>query len=90
VAQVRTTLEIDPTLLAEARQVSGHATTKQMVEEALRLWIKLQRQHQAGEAFGKYRWRGNLPQSRKGRGNCRQGRMKPSASKAAGVSGGNR
>jgi Arc/MetJ family transcription regulator len=68
VAQMRTTLDIDPMLLGEARQLSGTATNKQIIEEALRLWVKLQRQRQVDEAFGKYHWRGNLPQSRKGRG----------------------
>jgi hypothetical protein len=65
---MRTTLDIDPMLLGEARQLSGHATNKLIIEEALRLWIKLQRQRQADAAFGEYRWRGNLPRSRKGRG----------------------
>jgi hypothetical protein len=30
--------------------------------------IRLRRQQEAGAAFGKYRWRGNLARSRKGRG----------------------
>ncbi len=65
---MRTNIEIDDTLMAEAQEASGHATKKQTVEEALRLMIKLRRQHEADAAFGKYRWRGNLAQSRKGRG----------------------
>ena len=56
------------TLMAEAQKASGHATKKQTVEEALRLMIKLRGQQEAGAAFGKYRWRGNLARSRKGRG----------------------
>jgi hypothetical protein len=38
------------------------------VEEALRLLIKLGRQRDVGAAFGKFRWRGHLGQSRRGRG----------------------
>ena len=65
---MRTNIEIDDTLMAEAQKVSGHATKKQTVEEALRLMVRLRRQHEVRAAFGKYRWRGNLAQSRKGRG----------------------
>jgi Arc/MetJ family transcription regulator len=65
---MRTRIDIDPTLLAEAQQVSGQATKKQTVEQALRLMIKLRRQRDVDSAFGKYRWRGNLGRSRIGRG----------------------
>jgi Arc/MetJ family transcription regulator len=65
---MRTNIEIDDTLMAEAQKASGHATKRQTVEEALRLMVKLRRQHEVDGAFGKYRWRGNLARSRKGRG----------------------
>jgi Arc/MetJ family transcription regulator len=65
---VRTNIEIDDALMAEAQKVSGQATKKQTVEEALRLMIKLRRQQEVDAAFGKYRWRGDLARSRKGRG----------------------
>ena len=65
---MRTNIEIDDALMAEAQKASGHATKKQTVEEALRLMIKLRRQKEVASAFGKYRWRGNLARSRKGRG----------------------
>ena len=65
---MRTNIEIDDTLMAEAQKVSGNATKKQTVEEALRLMVRLRRQHEVGAAFGKYRWRGNLAESRRGRG----------------------
>jgi Arc/MetJ family transcription regulator len=64
---MRTNIEIDDTLMAEAQKVSGQATKKQTVEQALRLMIRLRRQQEVGAAFGKYRWRGNLAQSRRGR-----------------------
>jgi Arc/MetJ family transcription regulator len=65
---MRTNIEIDDRLMAEAQKVSGQATKKRTVEQALRLMIRLQRQQEVGAAFGKYRWRGNLTRSRKGRG----------------------
>jgi Arc/MetJ family transcription regulator len=65
---MRTNIDIDDALMTEARKASGNATKKQTVERALRLMIRLRRQGEVSEAFGKYRWRGNLAKSRKGRG----------------------
>ena len=65
---MRTNIEIDDALMREAQKASGHATKKHTVEEALRLMIRLRRQHEADTAFGRYRWRGNLARSRTGRG----------------------
>jgi Arc/MetJ family transcription regulator len=65
---MRTNIEIDDTLMAEAQAVAGLATKKQTVEQALRLMIRLQRQREVDGAFGKYPWRGDLARSRKGRG----------------------
>ena len=64
---MRTNIEIDDRLMADAQKASGHATKKQTVEEALRLLVKLRGQRDVGAALGKFRWRGNLGQSRKGR-----------------------
>jgi Arc/MetJ family transcription regulator len=64
---MRTNIDIDDTLMAQAQKASGCATKKQTVEEALRLMIKLKRQRVVDAAFGKYRWRGDLDRSRKGR-----------------------
>lgn len=65
---MRTNIEIDDDLMAEAQKASGHATKKQTVEQALRLLIKLRDQREVGSAYGKYRWHGDLSRSRKGRG----------------------
>ncbi len=65
---MRTNIEIDDALMAEAQKASGQATKRQTVEEALRLMVRLRRQREADAAFGKYRWRGNLARSREGRG----------------------
>jgi Arc/MetJ family transcription regulator len=64
---MRTNIEIDDALTAEAQRASGLTSKKQTVEEALRLMIRLRRQKEVGAARGKYRWRGNLAASRKGR-----------------------
>jgi Arc/MetJ family transcription regulator len=65
---MRTNIEIDDELMAEAQRASGHTTKKETVEQALRLLIRLRNQKDTDKAFGKYRWRGNLVRSRKGRG----------------------
>ena len=64
---MRTNIDIDDVLMAKAQRASGQSTKKQTVEEALRLLVRLRRQQEVGVAFGKYRWRGNLGRSRKGR-----------------------
>ena len=65
---MRTNIDIDDKLMADAQQASGLATKKQTVEQALRLMVKLRRQQEVDAAFGKYRWRGDLAGSRTGRG----------------------
>jgi Arc/MetJ family transcription regulator len=65
---MRTNIEIDDALMAQAQKASGQATKKQTVEEALRLMIRLRGQRDIGAAFGRYRWRSNLARSRRGRG----------------------
>jgi Arc/MetJ family transcription regulator len=65
---MRTNIDIDDTLMAEAQKASGQPTKKQTVEEALRLMVRLRRQQEVDSAFGRHGWRGNLAESRKGRG----------------------
>jgi Arc/MetJ family transcription regulator len=65
---MRTNIDIDEALMAEAQKLSGCASKKATVEQALRLMIRLRRQPEVDAAFGKYRWRGNLARSRRGRG----------------------
>ena len=65
---MRINIEIDDALMEQAQKASGNRNKKQTVEKALRLMVRLRGQHEVGAAFGKYRWRGNLARSRKGRG----------------------
>jgi Arc/MetJ family transcription regulator len=76
---MRTRIEIDEALLAEAQKASGHTIKSQTVEQALRLMIRLQRQQDVDAAFGKYRWRGNFADGRKERGTVNE--TLPSGSK---------
>ncbi len=48
---MRTNIEIDDALMAQAQRASGHATKKQTVEQALRLMIRLRRQQEVDVAF---------------------------------------
>lgn len=64
---MRTNIEIDDALMEEAQRASGNQNKKQTVEHALRLMVRLRGQQEVAAAFGKYRWRGNLARSRKGR-----------------------
>jgi Arc/MetJ family transcription regulator len=64
---MRTNINVDGALMAEAQKVSGRATKRATVEEALHLMIKLRGQKAVETAFGRYRWRGSLARSRKGR-----------------------
>ena len=65
---MRTNIDIDDVLMAEAQRASGNRNKKQTVEQALRLMVRLRGQQEIGAAFGKYRWRGTLARRRKGRG----------------------
>ena len=65
---MRTNIDIDNKLMAEAQKAAGQKTKKQTVEQALRLMIRLRRQQEVDAAFGRYRWRGSLARNRKGRG----------------------
>ena len=65
---MRTTIDIDDELLSEAQIALGQPTKKKTVEEALRLALKLCRQREMTSAFGKYKWKGKLAISRRGRG----------------------
>ncbi|MEH2570307.1 type II toxin-antitoxin system VapB family antitoxin [Bradyrhizobium sp. AZCC 2289] len=57
---LRTNIDIDDVLLAEAQKASGQPTKKQTVEQALRLMVRLRKQEEVDASFGRYHWRGNL------------------------------
>jgi Arc/MetJ family transcription regulator len=64
---MRTNINVNDDLLAEAMQLSGLKTKKAVVEEGLRQLIRLQRQAGIRSLRGKLKWEGNLEESRLGR-----------------------
>ncbi len=64
---MRTNIDIDDTLLAEAMAATGQTTKKATVEEALRLAVRLAQQKTALEAMAGFGWDGDLDAMREGR-----------------------
>ncbi len=64
---MRTNIDIDEDLLAEAMALSGLTTKKAVVEEALRKLIYLKNQRQAFEEMRGMGWYGDLDAMREGR-----------------------
>jgi len=64
---MRTNIDIDDELMAQAMAATGAATKRAVVEEALRLVVQIKRQEGIGNLFGKVRWEGNLDEMRTSR-----------------------
>lgn len=64
---MRTNIEIDDKLVAEALKLTKLPTKRAVVEEALRLLVQLKRQESIRDIAGKVRWEGDLERSRLGR-----------------------
>lgn len=64
---MRTNIDIDDALMAEAMRRSGGKTKKAVVEEALRLLVELLRHEDIRALRGKIHWEGNLDEMREGR-----------------------
>ena len=65
---MRTNIDIDDDLLAEAMAATGQATKKATVEAALRSVVQLHRQKKAGDRLAGMGWNGDLDAMRAGRG----------------------
>jgi len=61
---MRTNIDIDDDLMAEALRRSGAATKRAAVEEGLRLLIQTRRQSALRRLRGKVKWEGDLQASR--------------------------
>jgi Arc/MetJ family transcription regulator len=61
---MRTNIEIDDELMAEALKRSGAATKRAAVEEGLRLLIQTRRQAGIRRLRGKVHWQGDLEEMR--------------------------
>lgn len=64
---MRTNIVIDDELMIQAQRLTGISTKKAVVEEALRLLIRIQQQIQIRELRGQLHWEGNLDTMREGR-----------------------
>lgn len=64
---VRTNIEIDDKLIAQAMRGSGATTKRAVVEAALKLMVQLQAQSGIRKLRGKVQWDGDLEKSRIGR-----------------------
>lgn len=65
---MRTTIDIDDDLLAQAMAATGLATKKAAVEEALRRVVRRRQQMQAIQDMAGTGWTGGLADMREGRG----------------------
>ena len=64
---MRTNIEIDDELIAQAMAATGQTTKRATVEEALRTVVRLHQQRRAVERLAGLGWEGNLEESRAGR-----------------------
>ena len=62
---MRTNIEIDDRLMAEAMAAGGFTTKRETVEAALRLLAGLKQQAKARELFGAIEWHGDLDAQRR-------------------------
>jgi Arc/MetJ family transcription regulator len=62
---MRTNIEIDDKLMADAQRLSGLPTKKAVVEEALRLFVQLRNQARIRDLYGKIEWIGDLDDMRR-------------------------
>jgi Arc/MetJ family transcription regulator len=61
---MRTNIDIDDELLAEAQAVSGASTKKEAVHRGLELLVRLGRQGEVRRLRGRLRWEGDLDAQR--------------------------
>ncbi len=64
---MRTNVVLDETLVEQAKVLTGIKTTRGVIDEALRLLIRLREQGQVRELRGRLRWEGDLAALREGR-----------------------
>ena len=64
---MRTNIEIDDELMRQALAASGLRTKRAVVEEGLRLLLRLRQQEKIKAAFGELPWDGDLDAMRRDR-----------------------
>ena len=65
--EMRTNIVLDEDLIERARQLTGIKTKKQVIQEALRVLIRLREQEQVRSLRGKLHWQGDLEETRQDR-----------------------
>ena len=61
---MRTNIDLDDQLLAEAQQIAGTATKKATVEHALRELVRRKQRQKVRDLLGTVSWTGDLDESR--------------------------
>jgi Arc/MetJ family transcription regulator len=64
---MRTNVVIDDELMAEALESTGLKTKRAVIDEALRILVRLKRQEGVRSLRGKLQWEGDLDMLREGR-----------------------
>ena len=64
---MRTNIVIDDDLMKEALRVTGLKTKREVVEEALRMLVRIERQQGIRALRGKVHWEGDLDEMRRDR-----------------------
>ena len=62
---MRTNIEIDDSLMKKAKRINKKKTKKEIIDLALRTYIKVNERKKILNLFGKIEWEGNLHQMRK-------------------------
>lgn len=65
---MRTNVVLDESLVQRAKALTGIKTTREVVDEALRLLVRLSEQGQVRGLRGRLRWEGDLAALREARG----------------------
>ena len=61
---MRTNIVIDDDLMAQAQKATGLSTKKEIVEQGLKLLIRLKKQQSIRDLRGKVKWEGDLDEMR--------------------------
>lgn len=64
---MRTNVVLDDDLVKQAQELTGIKTKKDVIDEGLRLLVKIKQQEKIRELYGAIEWEGDLDAMREGR-----------------------
>ena len=64
---MRTNVVLDDKLVKQAQELTGIQTKKGVIDEGLRLLVKIRQQEKIRELYGTIKWEGNLDEMRESR-----------------------